>query len=125
VEQIKGKKLILLRAFVFNFLQRASLIAVTLFSFLAIGGDRGLCLDVWVAQSMVVLGSNTVPIPGAMGVADYLMLDVFGAIVAEGVIVNFELLSRSVSFYFCVITCGISFMTRCLISQFSKRRSEK
>ena len=70
VEQIKDKKLMLLKAFTFNFLQRSSLVAVTVFAFLAIGGSVDMTLDVWCAQSMVVLGSNTVPIPGAMGVSD-------------------------------------------------------
>ncbi len=125
VHQIKGKKMMLLKAFLLNFLQRASLIAVTVFAFLSSGGALGSALDIWVTQSMVVLGSNTVPIPGAMGVIDYLMLDAFGELMAERIAVNLELLSRTISFYFCVVICGISFMLRCFLFQFKKGKTEK
>lgn len=125
VHLIKDKKLMLLKAFILNFMQRSSLIAVTVFAFLASGNELASALDIWVAQSMVVLGSNTVPIPGAMGVIDYLMLDAFGNIMSDGMAVNLELLSRTISFYFCVIICGISFFGRCFISQFHKRGTKK
>ena len=125
VHQIKGKKMMLFKAFFLNLLQRASLIAVTVFAFLSSGGGFEFALDIWVTQSMVVLGSNTVPIPGAMGVIDYLMLDAFGELMAENIAVNLELLSRTISFYFCVIICGISFMLRCILSQFRKGKTKK
>ena len=125
VHQIRGKKWMLVRAFVFNFLQRASLIAVTVFAFLASGGGIDHAVDMWVTQSMVVLGTNTVPIPGAMGISDYMMLDAFGTIMPEAFAVNLVLLSRAVSFYFCVIICGITFLGRCLLANYLKRKSEK
>ena len=59
-------------------------------------------------QGYVVLGSNFVPVPGAMGISDYLMLDAFGNIMDESAAVNLELLSRSFSFYICVFLCGIA-----------------
>jgi len=74
---------------------------------------------------MVVLGTNTVPIPGAMGISDYMMLDAFGTIMPEAFAVNLVLLSRAVSFYFCVIICGITFLGRCLLANYLKRKSEK
>ena len=42
-----------------------------------------------------------------MGVADYLMLDGIGAFVSADQTVIIELLSRSVSFYSCIILCGV------------------
>ncbi len=106
---VTGKTSMLVRAFIFNFLQRASLIFVTVFSFLAGGGSPAEIKDVFVRQTMVVMGSNCVPIPGAMGVADYLMLDAFSQMIEDpAAVVNLELLSRTVSFYFCVILCGLS-----------------
>ena len=56
-------------------------------------------------QSWVIVGSNAVPLPGAVGVADYLFLDGYGALLSDPV--NMELLSRSISFYICVLTCAI------------------
>ena len=59
-------------------------------------------------QSFAVLGSNCVPIPGAMGIVDYLMLDGFRAFLPGQQAVNVELLSRSLSFYSCILICGIT-----------------
>ena len=69
--------------------------------------------DIWSAECMVVLGSNVVPIPGAMGVIDYLLIDAFQGFITMDLVVNLELMSRAVSFYFCVFLCGISFLLRC------------
>lgn len=118
VHQIRDKKWMLLRAFIYNFLQRFSLILVTVFVFLA-ANDSTAPVEVGVAQTMVVLGSNTVPIPGAMGIADYLLLDCFGTNST-----NLVLLSRAISFYSCVIICGLTFFIRYAFIQFKKRRNK-
>lgn len=112
VSQLRGKRKLMAGAFLLNFLQRASLIAVTVFIYLASSGVAGKALDVWVSESMVILGSNTVPIPGAMGIKDYLLLDAFEAIGLGEDATHLELLSRAVSFYFCVLLCGISMFAR-------------
>ena len=125
VHQIRGKKWMLVRAFIFNVLQRASLISVTVFAFLASGGAVESAVEMWVLQSMVVLGTNTVPIPGAMGVSEFMMQDAFGMLMAESLAVNLMLLSRSVSFYFCVIICGLTFVIRCLLSKYLNRKAVK
>jgi hypothetical protein len=102
---IKNHKKPLAVAFVFNFLQRASLIMVSVCVFMAKGGELSKAYDVFVTQGYVVLGSNSVPIPGAVGAADYLFIDGFHNIVADPV--SIELLSRGISFYSCIMICGI------------------
>lgn len=106
---LSGRTKPLLLCFVFNFLQRLSQIAVTMFVYAATTGQSILqSIDLLFLQSYVLLGSNCIPIPGAVGVSDYLMLDGFNTIMTEAQAVNLELLSRSFSFYICVIICGIS-----------------
>ncbi len=105
---ISGRKKLLLVTFLFNLLQRVSTIAVALFVYLAAGGEVSRCFDVWSTQNGVVVGSNCAPIPGAMGVFDYLMLDGFKNIVEDPT--NLELFSRSISFYSCVFVCGITIL---------------
>lgn len=122
-EEIEKNKKRLFFAFLFNVLQRASLLAVTVFVFLATKeGTLSMLGDIWSAECMVVLGSNVVPIPGAMGVIDYLLIDAFQGFITMDLVVNLELMSRAVSFYFCVFLCGISFLLRCL---FLFRRDRK
>jgi hypothetical protein len=105
-EILSGQRKLLIRPFIFNFLQRASQILVTVFAYLAMGGRLRLAGDIFTMQSYVVIGSNCVPIPGAIGVADYLMLDGFGSFLPDPQAVEMELLSRSLSFYCCIIICA-------------------
>lgn len=104
---LSGHSKTLTFTFVFNLLQRLAQIAVTMFTYLASGGDAAKALDLMALQGYVVLGSNVIPIPGAVGVCDYLMLDGFGSIMDEAAAVSLELVSRSFSFYICVIICGL------------------
>lgn len=111
-EMIKHHKSALLSAFLFNMLQRISVISVPLFVFLAVGGEAAQAIRIWAIQSYVVIGSNAVPIPGAMGVSDYIMLDGFENVMPYQNAINLELLSRSLSFYFCVILCGAAVLVK-------------
>lgn len=98
---------LVLHSFIFNLLQRVSQISVTALVYLAMGGSVRTAPSIFAMQSFVVLGSNSVPVPGAMGVADYMMLDGFKAFLGPDQVVGMELLSRSVSFYSCVLMCGL------------------
>lgn len=100
-------KLAFLKVFLLNLLQRLSQITVTLMVFLAIGGKMEQAADIWFAQSFVAIGTYSVPIPGGMGVADYLLIDGFGALFDETTAVHLELISRGVSFYVCMIVSAL------------------
>ena len=104
---LSGHRALLLRSFFFNFFQRASQISVTMLVYLAMGGNAAHAADIWAMQSYAVIGSNCVPIPGAMGISDYLMLDGFRAFLPPQTAVVMELLSRSLSFYCCIFLCGV------------------
>lgn len=101
-------KLMFAKAFLYNLLQRISQITVTLFVYLATGGKAALAADIWFTQSFVVIGTYSVPIPGGMGVADYLLINGFGAYFNETDAVNLELISRGISFYVCMIISAIT-----------------
>lgn len=116
-DMIKKHKRCIIVSFIFNMLQRISIISVSLFVFLAQGGSIAEAAEIWAVQSYVVIGSNAVPIPGAMGVSDYIMLDGFGRMMSYQNAVNFELLSRSISFYVCILLCGAAVLLRYLIQK--------
>ena len=122
---IKGHKRAMVRAFFFNMLQRASVISVPFFVFLASGGEAARSGDIWAVQCYAVIGSNTVPIPGAMGVSDYIMLDGFRTVLSWQDAVNFELLSRSLSFYVCVALCGLTVLIKYLHQRKQDREHDR
>lgn len=96
------------KAFLFNLLQRMSQITVTLLVYLSIGGHLSMAADIWFTQSFVAIGAYSVPIPGGMGVADYLLIDGFQAFFDEATAVNLELLCRGVAFYVCIIVSAVT-----------------
>lgn len=124
-EMIKHKKKALAVAFIFNILQRVSYISIPLFVFLATGGAVSESAVIWAVQSYVVIGSNAVPIPGAMGVSDYIMLDGYGKLMAYQDAVSFELLSRSLAFYICIVLCGILVLINHMMQKKRERKNDR
>lgn len=90
----------------YNLLQRFATSLVPFFVALSGGAGFGQSVRLWAAQIYAMIGSNCLPIPGSMGVADYLMLNGFELVLPEAQAVSLELISRSLSFYFVVILCG-------------------
>ena len=54
----------------------------------------------------MTIGYNFIPIPGGMGISDYLMLDGFIKMMGENMAYNVELISRGMTFYICVFISG-------------------
>ncbi len=106
-KMIMEHKKALAKVFFFNLGQRFFVLCVPFFVSLASGAGLGRAVSAWAVQCCAVLGSNFVPIPGGMGVSDYLMLDGFERFIPAADVVDFQLLTRSISFYFCVVFCGI------------------
>ncbi len=98
-ETIFGHGHLLLEIFFWNLLQRISQIAVSFFVFMSMGYGLGKAWHVSVIQCFVALGSNCVPIPGGMGIADYLMLDGLQQVLSKSEVVTMELLCRGITFY--------------------------
>lgn len=119
---LKGKRKVLLKSLFFNILQRSCQIGVIVFVFLATNRSIDKVAVIWTMQSFVVLGAYCVPIPGAMGVTDYLMLDGFNTILDSSLAVNLELLARAMSFYTCIFVCGFAVLFKYLVM---KRSSKK
>lgn len=125
ISQIWHHSGVVIRTFIYNFLQRLSQLGVSVFVFLALNGAPIKLPDVFVTQSFAVLGSNSVPIPGAVGVADYLFINGFKALVSEDLVVHIELLTRGISFYFCIFMCGLTVLANYAILAIRNRKAKK
>lgn len=123
IHAFRNGKGVVFRVFLLNMLQRFCNIGVTLCVFLAIGGSPVLAREILVTQGFVVLGSNAVPIPGAVGVSDGLFLDGFRDLMPNTPCA--ELLSRGISFYVCLLFCGLLFLIATVGNTMRKRRKAK
>ena len=108
-EYLHGKRPMMLKVLGINILQRASVISVTMFTFIALGGRGAEIFNIFVMQIYVLLGSTFMPIPGSIGITDYLMIDGFSNLITKSNVEpgTLELLSRTLSFYICVFACGL------------------
>lgn len=104
-EMIDGHRGMLVKCFVFNFLQRTLQIFVSAALFVSGGGALDKVADVWATHAFSVIGSTCIPVPGAMGVIDYLLVDGMKNLMPEDQAISLELASRGISFYICVLTC--------------------
>ena len=66
-------------------------------------------------QCLATIGSTCVPIPGAMGVSDYLMIEGYIQMMPRDFAFQVQMLSRSVSFYSCVIVSGVTLVIGVLL----------
>lgn len=104
---MRDKPSIFFVAFLWNLAQRAAQLAVPMCVFLALGGSLGRAGTLFASQCMVALGYSAVPIPGAMGIADFLMVDAFTGFIGLEDAIRLEMLSRGLSFYICVAVSGV------------------
>ena len=108
VKMISGSGHLLLRVYLLNLLQRLSQVTITVMLYFSVGGDRRFWTHVWAVQTFSQMGSYCVPIPGGMGVADYLMLNGFSGFLDAGAASSLALLGRGLLFYVCVLVSGIT-----------------
>ena len=113
-------------AFLFNVLQRVCNVTVPVVLYGASGGKSASLRKVFGIQTMVALGASSLPMPGGVGVTDYLFMDGYSSLLDDPV--NLELLSRTVSFYSCVLLCAVMLLVITVVRKVCKtggRRREK
>ena len=104
---ISNSRRVLLYAFIWNLLQRMNQLVVPSYIYAALGGERSKMLSVFARQCLVTIGYNCIPIPGGMGISDYLMIDGFTPVMGENMAYSVELISRGITFYICVAISGL------------------
>ena len=122
VQLMREQPAALRKAFLCNFAQRAVRVAVPALVYLAMGGRAAMVPTILAIQCYVTIGYNCVPVPGGMGVADYLMVDGFAELMGLEDALHVEVLSRSISFYACVAVSGMIVLVGYLRQRNRERR---
>ena len=104
---ISNSKRILFYTFFLNLIQRVSQIIVPVLVYNSLGGKSSESVSVFIRQCLITIGFNYVPVPGGMGISDYLMIDGFTEIMVEKMAYSVELISRGITFYICVLISGL------------------
>lgn len=101
VQTVSGKKGLLAKTYLLNLAQRTSQIMVTVFCHYAMRGSFKQGPRVFAVQTYTVMGSNFIPVPGAVGISEYLMYYGHSALLGQDGAYSLAILSRGISFYTC------------------------
>ncbi len=104
---ISNRTDIMIKAFIWNVLQRASQILVPAIVYVALTGNGKLVEALFAKQCLITIGYNYVPIPGALGIADFLMVDGFSSMMTKSAAFELDMISRGMTFYICVTLSGV------------------
>ncbi len=122
IRAFRGGKGVVARVLLLNLLQRLCNVGVTVCVFLAVGGAVSDAFIVLIVQGYVLLGAQAIPVPGAVGVTDYLFLDGFRELIPDTACV--ELLSRGISFYLCLLLCGGAVLLSSFLRALKNKRKQ-
>ncbi len=64
-------------------------------------------IDLVAMQSFVLLGYNSIPLPGGVGAYEYLYLDIYGQVYGSAFVSSSMMVARVISYYISMILCGI------------------
>ena len=122
VKELSGAKGLYSKTFLLNLLQRASQILVPVFVYFALHGDYSNGLMIFIIQCYVVVGSNFIPIPGAVGISEFIMFFGYSMLMTDDMAVGLAVASRGISFYICSIVTLFIVILGYIFIQFIQRR---
>ena len=104
-EEIKKHRALFFQALILNIAQRVSQILITCFVCLAAVRSAPF-RDVFVMQAFVLIGYNSVPLPGGVGAFEYLYLHIYGLLFENAFILAAMMVTRAISYYICIVVSG-------------------
>ena len=119
-----GKRGMMAGVWALDVLQRACQISVAPLIHLTLGGTPNMAGHIWAGGAYAQIGANCIPLPGGMGVADYLLYHSFVQAVPHTDALRLELISRGVSFYLCMFLSGIVALLGFLLVRKKKQAPE-
>jgi hypothetical protein len=105
-EAMKKQKLLFWEVLLLNVAQRLSQIFIICFVCHAADSTASF-VDLFAMQAFVILGYNSIPLPGGVGAFEYLYLNIFGLKFGNVFVTSALMVSRSISYYLRVIVSGV------------------
>ncbi len=103
---IREKPLMSLANFSFNLLQRVCHVLISCFVCLAAAPSANFW-DLFVLQAFVLVGYNSIPLPGGVGAFEFLYLHIYGIAFGDAFILAAMMITRVISYYLCMILSGV------------------
>ncbi|MCR5186955.1 MAG: flippase-like domain-containing protein [Clostridia bacterium] len=106
-EYIKSHKFLFVKSIFIVLIQMICLYSVTYFVYRALGFNDYSLVEIILIQSMFHSTVSSIPLPGTIGISEFVFMKMFKNIFSENVVGSAMLLSRGISFYFTFIVSAI------------------
>lgn len=103
---VRGHPLILLKLMVLCILQRVALLAITWLVYRALGLHAHSFGEILALQTLTTISVCALPLPGAVGAAEGMFLLLFSPVFGEELLMPAMLLTRGITYYFCLAFSG-------------------
>lgn len=119
----KRHPFMLLIVMVITVIQRLCFMAVTAASCHALGVTGLESWDITMVQGMIGLATEMLPLPGGMGVNEFIYLKALTPVFGDGTLSTL-IVSRGVGFYCQLVLCGLVTAAICIFSRVKERKSK-
>ncbi len=92
-------KLAMIKVFIITFVQRTSLFFITYLVCISFGKYDVSVINITVLQAMISVAVDIIPLPGGMGITEYLFLTIFEPILNKDLTTPIMIISRGISYY--------------------------
>ena len=92
--------------FLFNLAQRVSAVLVAVFVCMAAAPEAHV-IDLFVFESFVVIGYNSIPLPGGVGAFELIYLNIYCIAFEESFIIASMMVTRVIAYYLRMLLSGI------------------
>ena len=104
--EIRKHRALFFQALLLNVAQRVSQVLITCFVCTAADPDASF-VDLFAMQAFVLLGYNSIPLPGGVGAFEYLYLNIYTLRFDNTFIVVAMMVTRVISYYLCMALSGV------------------
>lgn len=112
--EIRKHRALFFQVLLLNIAQRVSQTLITCFVCTAAGSGAPFA-ELFAMQAFVLIGYNSVPLPGGVGAFEYLYLHIYGLRFESAFILSAMMVTRVISYYICILVSGAFTLTEHLI----------
>lgn len=110
-QYIKDNPIVNVKLFMICFVQRIALFSIAYFVYKSFIFDGGASFfDLMAIQVAVAMAVDSLPLPGGVGAAEAFTVQLFTTVYGSGLVATATVLTRGISYYFCLLICGLFFI---------------
>lgn len=107
---IRKHKLLFLQALIINIGQRGARVIISCLVCLAADPSASFW-DIFVLQSFLIVGYTSIPLPGGVGIFEYLYINLYAGLFSKEFILSAMMIVRTITYYLSMLLTGLITLT--------------